>query len=304
MNTKPTLIVVVGPTGSGKTELAIKLAKHYGAEILSTDSRQIYQGMAIGTAQPTPEERAAVPHHLVDFLSPKEDYTCGKFERQALEVLDELFKRNNFAVAVGGSGLYVDALCEGMDEMPVRDEKIRQMLADRHHRYGLNNLLVELEQRDPEYYDTVDRCNPMRVLRALEVCLITGRPYSELRKGGKAERPFRIIKVGTDVPRVELYERINNRVKAMMAAGLEQEARALYHLRFLNSLQTVGYRELFDFFDGACTRSDAVDLIKRNTRRYAKRQMTWFRRDESIGWFAPSAVDDFIAFIDSKLETV
>lgn len=300
MSTKPTLIVVVGPTGSGKTALAIQLAQHYGAEILSTDSRQIYRGMPIGTAQPTAEERAAVPHHFVDELSPEEDFTCGQFERKALELLDELFSRGNYAVAVGGSGLYVDALCGGMDEMPLRDEAIREELTNRLNQNGLDDLKEQLQKLDPEYYQQVDLCNPMRVLRALEVCLISGRPYSELRKGSRAVRPFRIVKVGTELPRDILYDRINRRVDLMMEAGLEQEARALYPLRQLNSLQTVGYRELFEYFDGHCSRDEAVELIKRNSRRYAKRQLTWFRRDEQTGWFAPNDLDSIIKFIDTK----
>ena len=301
MNTKPTLIVVVGPTGSGKTELAIELAKHYGAEIISTDSRQIYKGMAIGTAQPTPEERAAVPHHFVDELEPEVDFTCAMFERRALARLDALFAESRYAVAVGGSGLYIDALCNGLDEMPSRNIDVRYNLADRLYKEGLASLVAQLKELDPVYYEQIDRSNPVRVVRALEVCIVTGRPYSEQRRGNVAIRPFNIVKVGTDVPRVELYERINNRVKAMIDAGLEQEARALYPKRHLNSLQTVGYRELFDYFDGKMIRSDAIDLIKRNSRRYAKRQMTWFRRDESTGWFAPSDVDSFIKFIDARV---
>ncbi|MBP3425571.1 MAG: tRNA (adenosine(37)-N6)-dimethylallyltransferase MiaA [Rikenellaceae bacterium] len=300
MSTKPTLIVVVGPTGSGKTALAIKLAQHYGAEILSTDSRQIFKGMTIGTAQPTADERAAAPHHFVDELSPEEEFTCGRFERQALELLDELFSRGDYVVAVGGSGLYVDALCNGMDDMPLRDDAIRNELTKRLNDKGLENLLQQLQQLDPEYYEQVDRCNPMRVLRALEVCLSTGSTYTELRKGTHVVRPFRIIKVGTDMPREVLYDRINRRVDLMLEAGLEQEARALYPLRHLNSLQTVGYRELFEYFDGNCTRDEAVELIKRNSRRYAKRQLTWFRRDESTGWFSPDDLDSIINFIDTK----
>ncbi len=300
MSIKPTLITVVGPTGSGKTALAIALARHFGAEIVSTDSRQIYRGMAIGTAQPTAEERAAAPHHFVDELDPHEEFTCGEFERRALGLLERLFEKNPYVIAVGGSGLYVDALCYGMDEMPLRNDKIRAELNNRLKDNGLEDLLQQLQQLDSAFYEQVDRCNPVRVLRALEVCLITGRPYSEQRKGRVAERPFRIVKIGVDMPRDVLYDRINRRVDMMMEAGLEAEARALYPLRDLNSLQTVGYRELFEYFDGTISRDEAVELIKRNSRRYAKRQMTWFGRDKSTQWFVPTEVDAIIDCITER----
>lgn len=296
---RPRLIVVVGPTGSGKTDLAINLATHFGCEILSTDSRQIYKGMAIGTAQPTAEQLSKVRHHFIAELDVRQDFTCGMFEKQALGLLDTLFADNRYAVAVGGSGLYVNALCNGLDDLPVRDDSVRQQLQHILDDRGLAPLLEMLRERDPAYYDTVDRCNPARVLRALEVCITSSKPYSEQRTHSIAQRPFEIIKIGTELPRATLYARIDARVDAMLDQGLEAEAESLYPLRECNSLQTVGYRELFEMMDGKITREQAVELIKRNSRRYAKRQITWFSRDNAIKWFAPSDTVGVIDHIES-----
>lgn len=296
-----TLIVVVGPTGSGKSALAVELAKHYGAPVISTDSRQFYRGLPIGTAQPTAEEQAAAKHYFIADREVEDDFNCGKYEAEALVLLERLFAENDYVVAVGGSGLYVKALCEGMDDLPDADQELRTELRRRLENDGIAALAEELKRLDPLYASEVDVCNPARVMRALEVCLTTGRPYSEQRSGVVAERPFNIVKVGTDMPRDVLYERINRRVDAMIADGLVEEARSVYPKRHLNALQTVGYREMFDYFDGECTLEEAVELIKRNSRRYAKRQLTWFRRDDSIGWFSPSNLEPIIEFIDNKI---
>lgn len=297
-NTKrPLLVVVLGPTGSGKTGLAVALARHFGAEIISTDSRQFYKGMAIGTAQPTPEELAAAPHHFIADRRPEEELSAGGYEREALARLEELFSRNDIAIAVGGSGLYIDALTEGFDELPCDTAEIRAALMGRLASQGLESLCEELRERDPDYWAVVDRKNPARVVRALEVCIASGLPYSSQRTATKRQRPFDIVKIGIDWPREELYDRINRRVDQMIAEGLEQEARKLYHLRHLSSLQTVGYRELFDHFDGTTSREEAIELIKRNSRRYAKRQMTWFRRDQNTHWLAPGDLPTAIDLI-------
>ena len=292
-NTKqrPLLIVVLGPTGSGKTDLAVTLARQYNTEIISTDSRQFYRGMPIGTAQPSAEQLALVPHHFIADRLPEEELSAGAYEREALERLEELFGRHDVVVAVGGSGLYIDALCEGFDELPCDTAEIRATLMERLTNEGLESLVEELRERDEAYWAVVDRCNPARIVRALEVCIASGKPYSEQRTATRRERPFDVVKIGILWHREELYERINRRVDMMIEEGLEAEARSVYHLRHFSSLQTVGYREFFDYFDGKCSFEEAVELIKRNSRRYAKRQMTWFRRDDSIHWITPKESD-------------
>lgn len=301
MNTKR-LLVIVGPTGSGKTDLSIRLAQHYAAPILSTDSRQFYRGMPIGTAQPDAEQLQTAEHHFIASHDIKESLNCGEYAVQALSCLERLFATHDWVVAVGGSGLYVKALCEGMDDLPQADPALRAELSRRLETEGVDALAAELQRLDPLYYEEVDRKNPARVVRALEVCLQTGRPYSAQRSGKRTPRPFGIVKVGIDLPREELYERIDRRVDRMLADGLEAEARALYPYRSLNALQTVGYREFFDYFDGRTSYDEAVELIKRNSRRYAKRQLTWFRRDAEIRWFSPWDDAAIIAYVDSAVD--
>lgn len=295
------LIVVAGPTGSGKTALGIALARHFSAPIISTDSRQVYIGIPIGTAQPTTEELSQAEHHLISFLPLEQDYNCGQYERDALLKLDQLFKTSSCVIAVGGSGLYIKALTQGMDELPDADRKIRDELQQRLSQQGLAPLLAELERLDPEYSLKVDRNNPSRVLRALEVCLQSGRAYSSFLGGGSIKRDFEILKVGIDMPRERLYQRINTRVDLMMEQGLEEEARSVYHLRHYNSLHTVGYSELFEYFDGNISLERAVELIKQNSRHYAKRQMTWFRRDPEIRWFEDNLPQPVIDYLLSRI---
>jgi tRNA dimethylallyltransferase len=298
MNAKPTLIVIVGPTGSGKTDLSIRLAQHFGAPILSADSRQVYRGMAIGSAQPTDEQLVAAQHYFIADRAVTDRFTCADFETEALALLDTLFRTHDKVIAVGGSGLYVDALCRGLDELPDADIEIRNTLNTRLQSEGLEPLTEQLRELDPEYWEAVDRHNPARVVRGLEVCLQTGAPYSTFRSGRATERPFEIVKIGIEMERTQLYERIDRRVDEMLADGLEAEARALYPHRHLPSLQTVGYREMFGYFEGLYARDEAIRLIKRNSRRYAKRQMTWFRRDPRVHWFPPTDLSDIESILN------
>ncbi|MEG1760053.1 MAG: tRNA (adenosine(37)-N6)-dimethylallyltransferase MiaA [Alistipes sp.] len=298
MTTNRRLIVIVGATGSGKTDLSIRIAQHYAAPILSTDSRQVFRGMPIGTAQPSVAQLQAVDHYFIASHELTDDFNCGAYEEQALTRLEQLFETHPFVVAVGGSGLYVQALCKGMDTLPAVDAQLRAALGNRLKTEGLASLVAQLKDLDPAFYAVVDRNNPARVLRALEVCLQTGVPYSAQRTGAPRTRDFDTVKIGIDVPREELYDRINRRVDEMLARGLEDEVRRLYPYKHLNALQTVGYKELFAWMDGEITYEEAVELIKRNSRRYAKRQMTWFRRDTQIRWFAPNEVEAMISYID------
>ena len=279
-----TLALIVGPTGVGKTELSLQLAEHYGCPIVNCDSRQVFRGIPIGTAAPTAEEQARVQHYFVATRELEDDYNAGQYERDALALLDELFQTHEVVIMTGGSMLYADAVCYGLDDLPAVPADIRQQVQQGYQSGGLKWLQAEVQRLDPNYWKEVDQQNPARLAHCVELCKTTGQPYSSLRTNVHKERTFRILKIALDRPREELYDRINRRVEKMMADGLLDEARAVYPKRHLNSLQTVGYRELFDYFDGKYELPRAIELIQQNTRHYAKRQLTWFRRDPEIHW--------------------
>ncbi len=304
MQTKQkTLIVVVGPTAIGKTALAIELAQFYQSEIISADSRQFFQEMHIGTAKPSKEEEAAAPHHFIDSHSIKTLFSTGDFEVQALQLMDELFKKHNVLVMVGGSGLYIDAVCKGLDDLPEIDLSVREALNEKLAIEGIESIKKQLQELDPVYYEKVDQANPQRMIRGLEVVLSTGKKLSSFLTANKKERPFQIIKIGLNMDRALLYERINHRVDLMMEAGLLEEAKSLLPYRQYNALNTVGYSELFDYLEGKTDLAAAISMIKQNTRRFAKRQLTWFRRDENTTWFEPNQVEEIIKHINSQLQT-
>jgi tRNA dimethylallyltransferase len=278
------LLAVVGPTAIGKTSLGILLAKHFETEIVSADSRQFFREMEIGTAVPSPMELNEANHHFIQHKSIFEPYSVGDFEREAMELLETLFQRHDIVVMVGGSGLYMDAVVNGLDEFPEVDPKIRASLDQRLHQEGLESLQNELKHRDAEYYKVVDLDNPHRLIRALEVCIAANKPYSSFLGHDRPERPFKTVYIGLEAPRSVVYERINARVDLMMESGLLEEANRLHAHKALNALQTVGYKELFEYIDGHCSLEFAVSEIKKNTRRFAKRQLTWLRKNEDIFW--------------------
>ncbi len=300
-SSKPWLISIIGPTAVGKTALAIELAKWLKCEIISADSRQFYKEMTIGTAKPTTEELASVPHHFIDSHSIDEYYSAGEFGRDALSRIQELHKSNKVVITVGGSSLYLKALWEGFDEIPAVDMKIRDQLIKEFEDNGLENLLKELSQKDPNYYEKVDRRNHQRIIRALEVIRSSGTPFSEFRLQKNIEMPYDQLKIGLNIEREELFDRINERMDVMIKEGLFEEAESLFDYRNHNALQTVGYSEIFDFMEGKYDKEEAVRLLKRNSRRYAKRQLTWFRRFEEIHWFAPQQKDQIKQLIKETL---
>ena len=296
MNEK-TLIVITGPTAVGKTALSLDVARHFGVPIINADSRQIYRELRIGTAAPTEDEQRQVRHYFVGTLALDEYYSASIYEQQVMSLLEGLFRESDYALMSGGSMMYIDAVCNGIDDIPTVDDATRTRLKQRLAEEGLERLVEELRAMDPEHYAIVDRQNPRRVLHALEICHMTGRTYTSYRKSERKQRPFRIVKIGLNRPREELYGRINRRVDQMMDTGLLDEARRLYPLRHLNALNTVGYKEMFAHLDGTWTLAEAVERMKGNTRRYARKQLTWFKRDPEVHWFTPGDMNEIINFI-------
>ena len=299
----PTLIVLIGPTGVGKTELSLTIAEKYHTPILSSDSRQLYADLKIGTAAPTPDQLARVPHFFVGTLKLTDYYSAAQYEAEVLKKLDELFLTHPVALMTGGSMMYVDAVCKGIDDIPTVDKETRELMIHRYETEGLERLCAELKLIDPEYYQQVDLKNPKRVIHALEICYMTGKTYTSFRTRTTKKRPFNILKIGLRREREELYERINRRVDLMMEEGLLEEARKVYPFRQLNSLNTVGYKELFNYFDGTWDLPFAIEKIKQNSRIYSRKQMTWFKRDTDITWFHPDQTDEILRFIEKQLST-
>lgn len=285
---KKKLIVILGPTGVGKTSVAITIAKRLSAEIISSDSRQLYHQIPIGTAAPDSAQLAEVKHHFIGTLELEEYYSAAQFEQDAMQLLPTLFSKSDYVVMCGGSMMYIDALCNGIDNIPTISDEIRNQVVTEYNEKGLEYMCEKLKALDPEYYAKVDLQNHKRIVHAIEICLQSGTTYTSLRSGVKQERPFDIIKIGLNIPRPELFERINKRVEIMVEDGLLAEAEKMYPLRHLNSLNTVGYKELFAYFDGAMDLTTAIERIKKNSRLYAKKQLTWFKRDSSIQWLTPT----------------
>lgn len=296
------LLVIVGPTGVGKTKTAISLAQHFNTEIVSADSRQIFMETKIGTAVPSEEELQAAKHYLIGTHHITEYYNAWMYEQEALNIITHIFENHDIAILVGGSGLYVDAVCSGIDEIPDIEPSLREKINDQFNTEGIASLRQTLKHLDPEYYSTVDLQNPARLKRAIEICLQTGKPYSQLRTSQKKNRPFNIIKIALNVPREELYERINLRVDQMIFSGLEQEAKNLEPQKDCVALKTVGYREFFDFFEKTCTKEEAIEKIKQNTRNYAKKQITWLKRKNDYTWFLPTDLPQIITHITTEIE--
>jgi tRNA dimethylallyltransferase len=295
------LITVVGPTAVGKTSLCLKIAKKFDTEIISADSRQFYRETNLGTAKPSIQELEEVKHHYIGHKSVFDTYDVKAFERDTLALLEGFYKEKDLAILTGGSGLFIDAICNGMDEIPDVDTELRQKLIGSYQENGIVFLQKELQLYDPVYFSEVDLNNPQRLMRALEVCMGTGKPYSSFRKKSKIQRPFQVIKIGLKREREELYGRIEQRMDAMIAQGLFEEAASLFEYRHLNALHTVGYTEIFGYLEGKYDKDEAIRLLKRNSRRYAKRQMTWFKRDADMTWFHPEQDSEIITFISKKI---
>ncbi|MZP55329.1 MAG: tRNA (adenosine(37)-N6)-dimethylallyltransferase MiaA [Bacteroidales bacterium] len=297
---KKILIVLLGPTAVGKTDISIGIAKHFSCDIISADSRQFFREMKIGTARPTNDQMAEVKHHFIGFLSVNDYYSSNQYERDVLSLLPQLYEKNNLALMSGGSAMYIDAVCHGIDDIPDTDPGVRQKFNRKYSEEGIEGLRIMLKIMDPEYYRVVDLKNHKRIIRALEICETTGLPYSAFLKKKKRERDFNIIKIGLERSREELYDRINRRVDEMIRMGLEEEARSLFEFRKLNALNSVGYKEFFDYFEGKISKEKAIELIKRNTRRFAKRQITWWTRDKEINWFQADDSKGIIEFLDTQ----
>ncbi len=301
---RKTLIVLIGPTGVGKTDLSLRLAERFQTSIISADSRQLYADLKIGTAAPTPQEIQRVPHYFIGTLQLTDYYSAAQYETEALKTLDSLFKENEIAILTGGSMMYVDAICKGIDDIPTVDKDTRELMLNRYEEEGLENLCKELKLLDPEYYKVVDTKNPKRIIHALEICYMTGKTYTSFRTQQKKQRPFRIIKIGLKREREELYNRINQRVEKMMKEGLLEEAKKVYPFRKLNSLNTVGYKELFKYIEGEWSLPFAVDKIKQNSRIYSRKQMTWFKRDPEIHWFNPEQELEIFDFLSNEIKKI
>ncbi len=299
---KSTLLVLLGPTGVGKTNISIRLAEQLSSPIISSDSRQFYRELKIGTAAPTEEELNKITHYYIGSHSIFDEYNCGQFEPDVHKLLDELFAKKQTVMLVGGSMMYIDAVCSGIDDIPTINNEIRNFWLTQYLEKGVEFIQQELKRLDPEHYQQVDINNHKRILHALEICSMTNRPYTEIRTGKSKERNFNILKIGLIRPREELYERINARVDEMVAEGLIEEAAQFYPHRHLNTLNTVGYKELYQYMDGDITLEEAIELIKRDTRRYAKRQLSWFNRDKDIHWFHPEDENEIIEYIESKIQ--
>ena len=300
--TDKTLIVITGPTAVGKTAISLDIAKHFGIPVINADSRQIFKELKIGTARPTEAEMREVKHYFVGTLGIGDYYSASLYEQQVLELLEKEFQTHDYALLSGGSMMYIDAVCDGIDDIPTIDDQTRETMKRRLKDEGLEALCEELKRLDPDYYEIVDRQNYRRVVHALEICVMTGKTYTSFRRKESSQRPFKMVKIGLNREREELYNRINARVDQMMADGLLEEARSMYPMRSMNALNTVGYKELFNYFDGRWPLEEAVERIKCNTRRYARKQLTWFKKDEHIRWFHPDDKQAIMNYISKDYE--
>ena len=296
-----TLLVILGPTGVGKTDISLRLAEHFSCPIVSSDSRQFYRELKIGTATPKEEELKRVKHYFIGSHSIFDEYNAGQYEQDAIQMLDELFQKQDIVMLVGGSMMYIDAVCNGMDNIPTVDTETRAYWQKKYAHFGLEFIQNKLKQLDPTHYTQVDLLNPKRIIHALEICSMTGKPYSDLRTGERKKRNFNIVKIGLNRPRPELYDRINVRVDEMLCDGLLQEAEQFYSYKHLNTLNTVGYKELYEYMDGNWTLGFAINMIKQDSRRYAKRQLTWFNKDKEIKWFEPEDEDRILDYVEKTI---